>query len=164
MRTRRLGVAAALVDGHLHEGDVAVAGERIAEIGLSPAGRGIAAPGFVDLQVNGFAGIDFLTATDDDAWLAASRRLLELGVTAYQPTLITAPREALRSGLRRAARLMRAQAHEPRAQLGARILGVHLEGPFLSPSRASQTAAQRLARRGDQRRLIRGHPELEQPP
>jgi N-acetylglucosamine-6-phosphate deacetylase len=94
MRTRRLGVAAALVDGHLHEGDVAVAGERIAEIGLSPAGRGIAAPGFVDLQVNGFAGIDFLTATDDDAWLAASRRLLELGVTAYQPTLITAPRVA----------------------------------------------------------------------
>jgi N-acetylglucosamine-6-phosphate deacetylase len=61
----RLGVEAALVDGVLLAGDVEIADGRVARVGLEPAAgaRGIAAPGLVDLQVNGFAGVDFL-ATD----------------------------------------------------------------------------------------------------
>ena len=40
---------------------------RIAAVGVSPAGAGgLAVPGFVDLQVNGFAGVDFLTADPGD--------------------------------------------------------------------------------------------------
>ena len=59
----RLGVGAALVDGSLVPGDVEVVDGRIAGVGLSsPNGTGIAAPGFVDLQVNGFAGVDFFSA------------------------------------------------------------------------------------------------------
>ena len=60
----KLGVEAAVVDGIL-VGDVELDGGRIARVGLaSRNGRGVAAPGFVDLQVNGFGGIDFL---DSDA-------------------------------------------------------------------------------------------------
>src|SRR6266550_1900004 len=59
----KLGVEAALVDDLLVKGDVEVDDGRIVGIGLaSPAGRGIAVPGFVDLQVNGFGGVDFLDA------------------------------------------------------------------------------------------------------
>ena len=53
----RLGVRAALVGGAEVPGDVEVENGRIAAVGLSPAGAAeLAVPGFVDLQVNGFAG------------------------------------------------------------------------------------------------------------
>jgi N-acetylglucosamine-6-phosphate deacetylase len=121
----RLGVGAALVDGELVPGDVDVADGRISAVGLaSPNGRGIAVPGFVDLQVNGFAGVDFLEA-DADGYRSAGEALLETGVTAYLPTFITAPEEQLLDAL--GAVPMRAD--------GPRVLGVHLEGPFLSPRR-----------------------------
>jgi N-acetylglucosamine-6-phosphate deacetylase len=121
----RLGVRAALVDGLLLPGDIEIADGRIAGYGLpSSNGRGIAAPGFVDLQVNGFGGVDFLDA-DCEAYARAGDALLETGVTAYVPTLITAPEE----------RLVAALAEIPESGPGPRILGAHLEGPFLSPRR-----------------------------
>ena len=55
-------------------------------------------PGFVDLQVNGFAGVDFLDA-DADGYRRAGQALLETGVTAYLPTLITSPEEHLLAAL-----------------------------------------------------------------
>jgi N-acetylglucosamine-6-phosphate deacetylase len=60
----RLGVAGALVDGVRRVGDVEVDAHsgRIIAIGVTGPGRGLAVPGLVDLQVNGFAGVDFLTA------------------------------------------------------------------------------------------------------
>ena len=62
----RLGVEAALVGGRLGPGDLEIVGGCVAAAGLLAAGgRGIAAPGFVDLQVNGFAGVDFLGADSD---------------------------------------------------------------------------------------------------
>jgi N-acetylglucosamine-6-phosphate deacetylase len=121
----RLGVEAALVDGTLVPGDVEVLGGRIAGFGLAaPNGSGIAAPGFVDLQVNGFGGVDFLTA-DADGYRQAGDALLETGVTAYLPTFITAPEAALLAALREV----------PRESDGPRVLGAHLEGPFLSALR-----------------------------
>src|SRR5439155_16154181 len=72
---------------------------RITAYGLpSSNGRGIASPGFVDLQVNGFGGVDFLDA-DTDGYARAGEALLETGVTAYLPTLITAPEERLIAAL-----------------------------------------------------------------
>ncbi len=53
----RLGVEAALVDGRLLPGDVALDHGVVSAVGLEPGGSGIAAPGLVDLQVNGFAGV-----------------------------------------------------------------------------------------------------------
>ena len=121
----RLGVEAALVDGQLVPGDLEVLGGRVAGFGLSsPNGRGIAVPGFVDLQVNGFAGVDFLTA-DAEGYRHAGEALLETGVTAYLPTFITSPEAELLAALREV----------PAESDGPRVLGAHLEGPFLSALR-----------------------------
>ena len=121
----RLGVEAAVVDGTLVSGDVEIADGVVAAVGLPGRGRGIAAPGFVDLQVNGFAGVDFMRA-DAAEFRRAAEAVLETGVTAFQPTLITASEEDL----------VRAIGEVPPNGNGAaRILGVHLEGPFLSPAR-----------------------------
>jgi N-acetylglucosamine-6-phosphate deacetylase len=121
----RLGVAAAVVGGALVRGDVEVVDGRIAAVGLGGRrGRGIAAPGFVDLQVNGFGGVDFAEA-DADGYRRAGEALLETGVTAFQPTFITAREEDLVAALRAV----------PDAPIGPRLLGVHLEGPFVSARR-----------------------------
>jgi N-acetylglucosamine-6-phosphate deacetylase len=121
----RLGVEAALVEGQFVSGDVEVEGGRIVRCGLAgPNGRGLAVPGFVDLQVNGFGGVDFLEA-DAGGYRRAGLALLETGVTAYLPTLITSPEEHLLAALREV----------PIDRDYPRILGVHLEGPFLSPLR-----------------------------
>jgi N-acetylglucosamine-6-phosphate deacetylase len=121
----RLGVGAALVDGLLVAGDVEVQDGRVVAVAVaSPGGRGIAVPGFVDLQVNGFGGVDFLDA-DVAGYRRAGEALLETGVTAYLPTLITSPEQQLLAAMREV----------PVDEARPRILGMHLEGPFLSPNR-----------------------------
>jgi len=122
----RLGVEAALVDGALVPGDVEVAGGVIAAVGLGGGGRGIAAPGFVDLQVNGFAGVDFMH-TDREGYARAGEAMLATGTTAYQPTFITAAEEDLAAALR--------EVPAGRAAGGPCVIGAHLEGPFVSPRR-----------------------------
>jgi len=120
----KLGVEAALVDGLLVKGDVEVEDGRVVGVGLASPGRGIAVPGFIDLQVNGFGGVDFLDA-DTNGYRRAGDALLETGVTAYLPTLITTPE----------AQLIAAMAEVPAGESRPRVLGMHLEGPFLSPNR-----------------------------
>ena len=122
----RLGVRAVLVDGRLVPGDVEVAGGTIAAVGLGGAGRGIAAPGFVDLQVNGFAGVDFMH-TDRDGYARAGEAMLATGTTAYQPTFITASEDDLLAALR--------ELPVGRPGGGPCVIGAHMEGPFLSPRR-----------------------------
>ncbi len=86
--------------------------------------------GLFDLQVNGFAGIDFNAETiDADGLDHALEAMLATGVTACLPTLITAPAEALAA---RFAALDRAVARSRLA--GAMVPGYHLEGPFLNPA------------------------------
>ena len=121
----KLGVEAALFEGTLVPGDVEISDGRIARIGVaSRNGRGVAAPGFLDLQVNGFGGIDFLDS-DAAGYRRAGEALLETGVTAYLPTFITTAEE----------QLLAAVEEVPQAGDGPRILGIHLEGPFLAPGR-----------------------------
>ncbi len=130
----RLGVEAAIVGGELVRGDIEISEGVVAAIGLpASSGRGVAAPGFVDLQVNGFAGVDFLDA-DGDGYRRAGQAMAQTGVTAFLPTFVTSPKEELVAALREVA-----NADAPG------ILGAHLEGPFIS--------AQRLgAHRADARR------------
>jgi N-acetylglucosamine-6-phosphate deacetylase len=121
----RLRVAAALLDDTLVPGDVEVRDGVVAALGAGAGGgRGIAVPGLVDLQVNGFAGVDFQGA-DDAGYRRAGEALLAAGVTAFQPTFVTAPEDDLVAALRAV----------PAAGCGPRVIGAHLEGPFLSPLR-----------------------------
>jgi N-acetylglucosamine-6-phosphate deacetylase len=122
----RLDVGAALVDGRLLPGDLEVADGVVTGVGLAGAGAPgrIAVPGFVDLQVNGFAGVDLMQA-DRAGYAQVGAALLEAGTTAYQPTFVTASEDALVAALREL----------PVGRDGPRIVGAHLEGPFLSPHR-----------------------------
>ncbi|KRE15901.1 N-acetylglucosamine-6-phosphate deacetylase [Bosea sp. Root381] len=87
-------------------------------------------PGLVDLQVNGFAGIDFnsgtVTPTEIDRALEA---MLATGVTLCLPTIITAHQDEL------AQRLKALDTAISASRLGPLMCpGYHLEGPFLNPA------------------------------
>ena len=85
-------------------------------------------PGLIDVQVNGYAGIDFQTGTLSLADLKyASAGLRRDGCAGFFPTLITAEWPQMLSQLRQLKRL-----REQDAVLKKHILGWHLEGPFLS--------------------------------
>ena len=86
----------------------------------------VAPPGLIDIQINGAYGFDF-TSDPTSIWRIGAK-LPEQGVTAFLPTIITSPREAID-----AARV--ALAARPVDYHGAEPLGLHLEGPMLSPQR-----------------------------
>jgi N-acetylglucosamine-6-phosphate deacetylase len=89
--------------------------------GARDVGDALLAPGYVDVQVNGFGAIDFATASAGECVELVESFRAE-GVTGCCPTLVTAPLPALDAALARLA----AAAHRCDA-----IVGVHLEGPFL---------------------------------
>lgn len=129
MSGRRLGVAAAVVGDAIVPGDVEIDGGRIAAVGVSPAGRtGLAMPGFVDLQVNGYAGVSFNQCSAED-YPVVQVELARRGTTHFLATITTGPEEQYEPALAAATAAM------GQPPLGARVLGVHLEGPFLSPVR-----------------------------
>jgi N-acetylglucosamine-6-phosphate deacetylase len=109
--------------------------------------EGILLPGFVDLQVNGYFGVE-LGDADLPGWRMVARRLPETGTTAFLPTFITRPIDETLAALRRVAGfapdLRRAAGCAPdlpdpdrtaAGAAGARVLGVHLEGPFIARNR-----------------------------
>ncbi|HEY4026846.1 MAG TPA: N-acetylglucosamine-6-phosphate deacetylase [Candidatus Dormibacteraeota bacterium] len=112
-------------NGGLRCARVAIEAGRIVEVELGGPGDrdAIIAPGFVDLQVNGFGGRDAREGAE--AIRAISEQLPRTGVTGFLPTLISRP-------LEEAPRFVRAAAEV--AAPGARVLGAHLEGPFLNPA------------------------------
>ncbi len=124
---KRLGVGAAYVDGVLMAGDVAIDDGVVVAVGLPGYGSTIAVPGLVDLQVNGYAGVDAAHGSVDQLQ-QMGLDLARDGVLAYQPTLISGDPELTVAAMRRIAELARRRGGD-----GACILGVHLEGPFLSP-------------------------------
>ncbi len=84
-------------------------------------------PGFIDLQINGGFGHDF--TNDPSTIWDVGRRLPETGVTAFLPTIITSPPRSVEQAMRVL------DAGPPPGYVGAVPLGLHLEGPFLSPRR-----------------------------
>ncbi|MEO6083783.1 MAG: amidohydrolase family protein, partial [Umezawaea sp.] len=110
---------------------------RIVEVvaGEPPAGAevladGLLTPGLVDIQINGAVGVDF-AEVDTESMRVVAEALPQTGVTRFLPTLITAP---VPVAIRQARAVLAASAALPEG-VGARPLGVHLEGPFLSPKR-----------------------------
>ncbi|MEM0094037.1 MAG: N-acetylglucosamine-6-phosphate deacetylase [Thermofilum sp.] len=87
-----------------------------------------ASPGFIDTHIHGYKGVDF-TEADADGILRVAGELVKHGVTSFLASTVAAPREALL----RACSAVKEAASRWRPELGARILGIHLEGPFLNP-------------------------------
>lgn len=115
--------------------DVVVTGGRIAAMAAHGTADGdrvdvgdrILAPGLIDVQFNGALGID-LTAEPERLWELAGR-LPEMGLTAFCPTIVTAEPGTVD-------RAIAAWSQRPSGFVGAEPIGLHLEGPMISPRRA----------------------------
>jgi len=84
-------------------------------------------PGFVELQINGAFGVDF-TQDPTKVW-QVGRRLTELGITIFLPTIITSPLDSVQHAIRTW------KDGAPKDYVGAAIPGFHLEGPFINPEK-----------------------------
>jgi N-acetylglucosamine-6-phosphate deacetylase len=86
------------------------------------------APGWIDLQVNGFAGVDYNRSATPHEEIARSIRVLySTGVTRFFPTVITGPAAEMAAALRNLS------AAKDKLEEGAAIAGFHVEGPHISP-------------------------------
>lgn len=110
---------------------VEVDGSRIVDVrpATDPVPKGVLTPGLIDLQVNGHDDVDVGSARGGE-WDRLDGLLLDQGVTAYCPTLTSRSDDAYAAAF--------AEIEAARARPGPRpeILGIHLEGPFLSPDHA----------------------------
>jgi len=130
----RLFTGEAMLDGFslIIDGDrIAdlVADDRIpqgAELVRCPQGSTLA-PGFIDAQANGAGGVLFNDEPTEAAVLAIAKALRRSGGTGLLPTLITDDR----AKMAQAAEAVNAASSTP----GSGILGIHFEGPFISPNR-----------------------------
>lgn len=114
-----VGLAVEIADGR-------VVGLESAEVAPDAA---YLAPGLVDLQVNGYRGLDLNDgALTPERVAALTQLMLSLGVTTYLPTLITASRHGLIAAL---GAIAAARREDPAS--AAAIPFVHVEGPFLAP-------------------------------
>jgi len=85
--------------------------------------------GFVDLQVNGYAGHDLNGLTLDIATVRAlCQAMLKVGVTTFLPTIITAPEARISAALKA---ILEACAQYP--EVAAMVAGIHVEGPHIAP-------------------------------
>lgn len=92
-------------------------------------------PGIVDLQVSGYIGVDFSSSelTEKD-FIRACRELLQAGTTAFLPTIITSPKEVFKRNLAIMASALQVE------EFHGRLLGLHIEGPFISPQDGARGA------------------------
>lgn len=86
-----------------------------------------AAPGFIDLQLNGCGGVMFNDAIAAETLQTMHRTNLKSGTTSFLPTLITAPDGDMEAAMVVVADYRRTYPHS--------VLGLHLEGPYLNPKR-----------------------------
>lgn len=120
------------VDGALHidaQGRIAgIDGVPVDEAQARAGGKPLLLPGFIDLHVHGGGGRDVMEG--GDAGLQVARRHTRHGTTALLATTMTAPFDDLERALAPLGALCRDGA--PGA---ARVLGVHLEGPYINPAK-----------------------------
>ncbi len=91
--------------------------------------------GLVDLQVNGYKGVHFsdINLTRDD-FVMACRGVFEAGTSAFLPTMITSPKEVYEHNLPIMAAVLQ------QAEFRSRLLGFHIEGPFISSQEGTRGA------------------------
>ena len=125
------------VDGlHYKDGKpirVEITDGKISRIRPLPSGAPVPdvylAPGLIDIQINGYVGVNFSDQGLTPAMMEqATRALWKEGVTTYLPTVITRDQERL---LKSFSLLSASREQE---QIGLSIPGFHLEGPYLNPA------------------------------
>ncbi len=147
---RRLRGLIARADGSTLPGTVAFDATIAAVEAAGEAGAGdYILPAFIDLQVNGAGAVDVMNASAD-ALLRLGAELAREGTAAWLPTAITAPLERIEKVAATIAEAAAAQTRRTDSALSgagvpvrppaaatadATILGMHLEGPFISPAR-----------------------------
>lgn len=180
---RRLAVTAGRVmtpDRIILDGVVLVEGAKILEVGSRRAvrfsegefevvghhSRHLLAPGFIDIHIHGALGRDVMEGTDE-AVEAISRFLAAHGTTSFLATTLTASPIATLKAVEALGGFV------DRPLPGARMLGLHLEGPFINPEKRGAHPAkhirrpstlifdQLLARSGHRVKLITLAPEVE---
>jgi N-acetylglucosamine-6-phosphate deacetylase len=146
--SRKLSGIIAKPDGSLVRGQLTFTDRITAlEPASNDAGEDYILPGFVDLQVNGSHGIDVMNASPD-ALATLSRHLALEGTTAWMPTAVTAPVEKIEQVHESIAGAIENSRRDESANAAA-ILGMHLEGPFISALRLGAHPALNLEPRGD---------------
>lgn len=91
-------------------------------------------PGFIDVHIHGAVGVDMMVASAADIAHVA-QFLATQGVTGWLPTLVPSPAENY-------ARSIKAIDYAMQSHLGARILGVHYEGPFVNSAQCGALRTQ----------------------
>src|SRR5215470_4237085 len=86
-------------------------------------------PGLIDIQINGYDGVDFNDPdTGADQIAAAARKLWRTGVTAFCPTIITDSFDRISKCI---SNLIRTVDQSP--EFARAMIGIHVEGPYISP-------------------------------
>ncbi|HWQ52447.1 MAG TPA: N-acetylglucosamine-6-phosphate deacetylase [Bryobacteraceae bacterium] len=111
----------------------------------SQSSGGFIAPGWIDIQVNGYAGVDYNSPRSPHEELARSVHVqYAMGVTRFYPTVITGGPDEMAGALRNLARFKQNAAE------GAAMDGFHVEGPYISPEDGPRGAhPKRWVRRPD---------------
>ena len=99
------------------------------DLAVDCSGSYTVVPGFVDVHIHGCAGADTCDGTRE-AMEAMAKFLLQHGVTSFCPTTMTIGREVIEKAL-----LAAKDAMDHPVEDGARIVGVNMEGPFISKER-----------------------------
>src|SRR5437588_626118 len=109
---------------HIEDGHIVSVSQGRGDVDFGDA---ILSPGYIDLHVHGGAGFDVMQASASELE-QFERHLAKHGVTSYLATTVTAPEDAT---LRALERLGNSAKREP-AKGRSQLIGIHLEGPFLS--------------------------------
>jgi len=103
--------------------------KKLADIRID-CGNILISPGFIDVQLNGGFGIDFSDPNENigEGLKKVAKGILSHGTTSFCPTLVTSPPEFYH-------KILKDIPRTPGSAEGAEILGVHAEGPFISPEK-----------------------------
>lgn len=97
-------------------------------------------PGFIDTHIHGAGGFDSSSAWCEDSDInLMSRILVRHGVTAFVPTVVSAPKEEMLKNLEILSKQIRNSASD-----GAEPVGIHIEGPFINPAKRGAQEAENI--------------------